>query len=345
MTMKEVGDIKVEIIAAGKLRRYHGMSLWRHLTQVRAILLPNIIDGFKLSVGFVQSLIRLWRYKPDVVFTKGGFVCLPVGLASRLFSIPLVIHDSDAHPGLTNRLLSKYATRIATGAPLKYYTYPKDRTTYTGIPVITSASAVSTDEQVSLKAQLGFDRHEPLVLVTGGGLGAKRLNDTVTTVLDDLLAFTSVALVAGKTNKADVPRGRSKATRKFKAYGYVPSGEMIRLMNAADVVVTRAGATTLLELALLKKPTVIVPNDLLTGGHQTKNAAVYEHAGAAMVLKEADLTLNPLSLVDGINAVLLNKRLMRSLSKKIGELAKPNAARDMADIIVSVAKKHRADAK
>lgn len=332
-TMHAVDEtMKIDVIVAGKLRRYHNLSLLKQLLQVRTIVLPNLIDTVKISVGFVQSVYKLLVWRPDVVFTKGGFVCLPVGLAAKMLGIPLVIHDSDAHPGLTNRILARYADVIATGAPLKYYSYPKSKSHYVGIPVADSISPLNAKQQQAAKRSLGFDEHEPLVVITGGGLGARSLNGAVLAVLNDLLSFTSVILISGTLHEAEL---RKKVPKRdnFKLYGYV-ADEMLTMLGAADIVVSRAGATTLLELAALAKPSIIVPNAHLTGGHQTKNAAVYEQAGAVVVLEEARLKENPLSLVDAINATLLNKGMMTKLSKNILALSKPDAATDMAKLIL-----------
>ena len=331
------GHIKVESIVAGKLRRYHRLSLVSQLLQFRTIVLPNIIDSFKLVIGTFQSVGKLLLWRPDVVFSKGGFVCLPVGIAARLLRIPLVIHDSDAHPGLTSRILARWAVTIATGAPLKHYNYPKDRSRYIGIPVASTAKPFTTAQQRDAKKALGFDEHEPLVVITGGGLGATSLNKATVAVLDDLLAFTSVALVAGKANAAEIDTSVGKR-KGLQIHGYVPSETMQKMLGAADIVVSRAGATTLLELAALAKPSIIVPNENLTGGHQLKNAAVYKQAKAVIVVDDADIKSSPLVLVDAINATLLNKDTMKRLSSNIKEFAKPHAAKEMAKLIVEAAR-------
>ena len=172
-------SIPVETVFSGKLRRYNDLPLWRQLLRPVSIVLPNIRDAFLIGLGFLQSLIKLRSWRPDVVFTKGGFVCLPVGMAAKVLGIPLVIHDSDAHPGLTNRVLSRWATRIGTGAPLKFYPYPKTISRYVGIPVNEEFKPFTPADRQKLKQKLGFDPKRPLVVVTGGGLGARRINDAV----------------------------------------------------------------------------------------------------------------------------------------------------------------------
>lgn len=184
---------------------------------------------------------------------------------------------------------------------------------------------------------MGFSEHEPLVVITGGGLGAASINNAVTKIMPDLLSFTSVALVAGEAH-ADEIKANVKSRKNLQIHGYLASEAMQRLLGAADIVVSRAGATTLLELAALAKPSIIVPNIHLTGGHQVKNAAVYAQAKAVILLEDAQLDAEPLALVDAINATLLNKNTMQRLAKNIHTFAKPDAARDMAKIIVEAAK-------
>jgi UDP-N-acetylglucosamine--N-acetylmuramyl-(pentapeptide) pyrophosphoryl-undecaprenol N-acetylglucosamine transferase len=331
------GHIKVETIVAGKLRRYYKLSLVRQLLDFRSIVLPNLIDLLKIAAGTVQSIGKLLLWRPDVVFSKGGFVCLPVGVAARILGIPLVIHDSDAHPGLTSRVLARWAKTIATGAPLKHYSYPKDRSHYIGIPVLSSAKPLSATKQRETKEKLGFSQHEPLVVITGGGLGATAINNATIGNLDELLKLTSVALIAGKDN-VEMLKNKVGKRSNLQLHGYVSSNAMQSMLGAADIVVSRAGATTLLELAALAKPSIIIPNSNLTGGHQLKNAEVYRQAKSIVVLDDETLRKDTHELVQSIDSLLLDKKRLALLSKNINQFAKPNAAKDMASLIVQAVK-------
>lgn len=324
--------IPVETILSGKLRRYHNLSLWRQLLRPVTIVLPNIRDAFLIVCGFVQSYVKLASWRPDVVFTKGGFVCLPVGIAARLLKIPLVIHDSDAHPGLTNRVLAKWASRIATGAPLKYYPYPKEISRYVGIPISSEFSPLSNEERMQFKAELGFDPKRPLVVVTGGGLGARRINDAVAKRLDTILDITSVLLISGNNQYDEMRAVTSETDPRFQLHAFVSYG-MANMLGAADIVITRAGATTILELAALARPTILIPNSYLTGGHQLKNAAAYAEDGAVEVIDEHELEANPQLLVDLLTTLLTNPARRQRMSRAFHAFAKPQAASDMADII------------
>lgn len=330
-------SIPVETIFSGKLRRYNDLPLWRQLLRPVSIVLPNIRDAFLIGIGFLQSLAKLRSWKPDVVFTKGGFVCLPVGMAAKVLKIPLVIHDSDAHPGLTNRVLARWATRIATGAPLKFYPYPKAISRYVGIPINEEFVPLTLEQRQKLKQKMGFDPKKPLVVVTGGGLGARRINDAVAKRLNELLDITSVVLISGTAQYDELRATTPEDDPRYQLHAFISNG-MALLLGAADIVVARAGATTILELAALAKPTILVPNGFLTGGHQLKNAEVYAENGAVEIVNDHELYANPQLLVDTLTSLLANPTRLSEMSKKFHKFARPDAASDMADLVFEAVK-------
>jgi UDP-N-acetylglucosamine--N-acetylmuramyl-(pentapeptide) pyrophosphoryl-undecaprenol N-acetylglucosamine transferase len=330
-------DTKVGVrrIFAGKIRRYYGVPMWRQLLDIPTVL-HNVKDLLLVGIGTMQSVYYVMKWKPDVIFTKGGFVCLPVGLAGALLKIPIVVHDSDAHPGLTNRVLARFATRIATGAPLENYQYPAGKTHYVGIPVDAAFHPLDKEGQDRAKATLDFsDMSKPLVVVTGGGLGAKRVNLAMLMIADTLVKRASVLHITGAAHGQSISK-KAPASPDYKVVPFVHK-DMANVLASADVVVTRAGATTLAELASLGKPTIIIPNAMLTGGHQTKNALVYEHAEAAEVLDEKAVQDSPPLLLDTILKVIEDREYSRKLSKNIQAFAKPDAALDTARLIVNSA--------
>lgn len=331
--------IPTQRIFSGKLRRYHHLKWWQHFT-IPSVLFPNIIDSFLVGVGLIQSLVKLLLWRPDVVFAKGGFVCLPVGMAAKVMGIPLVVHDSDAHPGLTNRILSKWATAIGTGAPLKYYSYPESKTHYVGIPINEAFVKLSELEREVTKAKLGFNPKKPLIVITGGGLGAKRINDAVLKRLESLLELASVILISGTSQYDELHALTPQDNAHFQLHAFVSDG-MADMLGAADIVVARAGATTLLELATVARPTILVPNGNLTGGHQLKNAAVYAENDAVEIIDEHELNVNPQLLVDTIGALLANPARQQQMARAFHAMAKPEAAHDMAEIIEHVGAKGR----
>ena len=334
-------SVPVQSIVSGKLRRYHTIPLWQQLLMLRTVLLPNIFDSLKIVIGVIQSFVKLIIWRPDVVFTKGGFVCLPVGFSAHLLRIPLVIHDSDAHPGLTNRVLARWARQIATGAPTEYYPYATSKTHYVGIPLVANLEPLSEEAQQNARQALGFDKHAPLVMITGGGLGALRINNAAAAILPSLLQRNiSVMLVSGSKqfNELQAKLRDYSDNDNFQLREYISSGFQAALASA-DLVVSRAGATTLLELAALAKPTIVIPNARLTGGHQLKNAQAYQERGAVEVIGDDDIEREPALLQTAILNLLENDDKRLQLGQAIHHMAKPDAARDMAKLILEAANK------
>jgi len=327
--------LRLDKVVSGKFRRYHHLTVLRQLMWPRLVLL-NIRDSFLVGIGFFQSLVKLIVWRPDVIFAKGGYVCLPVGLAARVLHIPLVIHDSDAYPGLTSRVLSKYATAIATGAPLDYYSYPKEIARYIGVPISSEFHHFSLTERVVARGSWGIDTGRPLIIITGGGLGAQRINDAVVKVLPGLMNLGTIVLVAGASQYDELRALTPQSDTNFKLYPFISDG-MATLLGSADIVITRAGATTMLELAALRKPTILIPNAKLSGGHQLKNAEMYAKAEAAEILDEDTVIEDANKLVETIEKLLNDTSKLSSLAENISSFARPHASSDMADMIIDAA--------
>lgn len=333
----EFGEkVKFSTISSGKLRRYNNMSLLQHLLDFE-IVFNNFVDIFRNLTGIIQSFAKMLIWRPDVIFCKGGFVCVPAGIAAWVLRIPMVIHDSDAHAGLANRILSRFAKRIATGAPLEFYNYPREISKYVGIPVMAEFREYSNAERAEFKQELGFSKDRDLVVVTGGGLGAERINNAISKEGKKLVeAGAQVMLISGAGQYEALREECEKIGEGFVLKDFV-SGGMWKVLAAADLVVARAGATSNLELAGLAKPTILVPNARLTGGHQLKNAQVYEKAGAVEVVSDDEIAEKPEILSQKIISVLGDKAKMKQLSKEFSKFAKPNAAADVAEMVFDLA--------
>lgn len=331
-------DTKVHVstVFAGKLRRYHGSSWLEKLLDIPTIL-HNILDFFLVILGFLQSTIKLILWRPNVVFLKGGFVSLPVGYGAHLLRIPIVIHDSDAHAGLANRMLAPIATSIATGAPLEYYNYPSKKARYVGIPVKSSLKPLTNEQKQKIKQKFDLPADKPLLVVTGGGLGAKRINDAIAAIAPTLVKKTSVVHLSGALQydelKAIVPRNDNYKLKSFIAEGFTD------LVAAADVVISRAGASSLAELAAVGANVILVPNYQLVGGHQLKNAQIYVDRGAVVLANETQFTDDPKLLLAQINDLLENPDKRRKLGEQLHSFAKLGAAKDVAQMIMQAAKK------
>lgn len=326
-------SVNTKVIQAGKFRRYKHFKVWDYLRHP-SIMGRNILDAGKTVVGIFQSISIIKRHSPDVVFAKGGYVCLPVGFAARLLRVPVVIHDSDARPGLTNRLLARYASGIATGYPVKNYSYPTSITEYTGVPIDSKIKPVGKDTQARYKKIIGVSKDTPLVVAIGGGLGAKSINDAIIESLPKLESVGAfVYLVAGKNN-IDEATEASENYRNVIVKGFISEG-LVGLLSAADVVVSRASATSLQELAGLAKPSVIIPARAL--GDQHRNAAVYKESGAAIVLADDEIGV-PGRLGKELASLLSDSDRMASLAKKLNSFARPDAAKLVAKMIIKYAK-------
>jgi UDP-N-acetylglucosamine--N-acetylmuramyl-(pentapeptide) pyrophosphoryl-undecaprenol N-acetylglucosamine transferase len=323
-------------IKAGKFRRYHRGGWWSKVLNLQT-LGPNMRDAVRTVAGVADSLKILRKFKPDVVFLKGGFVCVPVGVAARLLRIPYVIHESDVSPGLANRLLARGAAKIAVGFPLKsYHDFDKARMVFTGNPVRREVIGAHRLEGLS---KFKLDDGLPVVFITGGSSGARQINDVIIEALPELLDFAQVIHLTGEGEYERVKfaiRRLGKLTHgeRYQAYGFL-MGEMALALAAADVVIARAGANTVAELAVLGKPTVLIPNYEMAG-HQVENARVLSRAGAARVLDGAKLT--PVQLVGEIRRLLGDAQEQGRLAKAIRQFCQVDAARELAEVILATAR-------
>lgn len=327
--------VRVQRIAAGKLRRYHNQT-WRETVADWRTIVFNIRDVGRIGIGFMQSLWLLARFRPDVVFAKGGYVCLPLGLAAKMCRIPLVIHDSDTRPGLTNSILGRFADVIATGSPLENYRYPKGRSHYIGVPIDAAFHPFSAKEQRQAKSDLGLvDIDAPLVVVTGGGLGAKSINMAISRDAPTILAAgIHIYHVSGKAHH-EAMQQLVPAHPHYHLVPFVYTG-MDQVLGAADVIVSRGSATFLQEMAALAKPVIVVPSKYL--GDQIKNTQVFDNAGAIVALSDDDIAVAG-RLGDVICQLATSEKRQRDLSQKLHRFAKPHAARDLAQLILSAYRK------
>ena len=342
--------IRVRRLPAGKFHRYAGWKLKDYFinfgTTLKDLILGNILGFFGFLAGLITSFCRLFskRTRPNVIFLKGGFVGLPVGLVARVFKIPYVIHESDTVAGLANRLLMKKACKVAFGMPISEEMAEKHPNwVWTGIPVRPGFKPVNGSRQAALKRAFSFKVDKPLVVITGGSQGSKNLNEATRAILSELLEFASVGLVAGRKHYEDMidlkqfeDWDKAHLESNFRMWEF--NTTMDELMGAADVVVSRAGATTVAEMAALKRATVLVPFEKLPGGHQVKNAERLEKAGAAEVVMDADMVADPTKLLEKIRHLVRSPKEREDMANKLHEEARADAAKRLAKIILKEAK-------
>ncbi len=273
---------------------------------------------------------------PDVVLLKGGFVGVPIGLACVVLKVPFITHDSDALPGLANRIVSRWARLHATGMPAEYYRYPKDMVRHVG--VIVGQQYVYVDDTIKqkYKAEIGVDSNQQVLFITGGSNGASVINEAIAAGIVDVLEKNPDLVVFHQVGKGKL--GVYKSIKHSRLHPSEFISKMHTYSGAADVIVTRAGANTIAEFGVQAKACIIIPNPLLTGGHQTKNGMVLEQSGAAIVLKESILT-DPTILHDAIIVLLHDSHERIVLAKKLHEITVQDASATLAGLIHKVGSK------
>ena len=347
--LKVSTHIKVRRLPAGKFHRYAGWKFsdyFKHFdVTLRDIIFSNIIGFFGFVAGFFTSFLRmiLKKSRPNVIFLKGGFVGLPVGLVAKLFRIPYVIHESDAVAGLANRILMKKAKKVAFGIPPSDEVLEKHPNyVWTGIPVGPEYRAVTPARVMSLKKAFSFNAEKPLVVITGGSQGSENLNEATRQILPELLKIASVGLVAGRKhyeNMVDLKQyenwDHASLESNFRMWEF--NTAMNELMGAADVVVSRAGATTIAELAALKKAVILVPFEKLPGSHQVRNAERLKAAEAVEVIYDSKMMENPTELLKLIQHLVKSPRLCADMADRLHNEARADAAHRLAEIILEIA--------
>lgn len=324
-------NIAFEHIACGKFRRYtpNGLDFGGDPASIG----QNIIDFFKALIGIIQAYFRIADFAPDVIFSKGGYVSLPVVIAGKLLGIPTIIHESDVIPGLANRIAGRFATMILTGFTEAKKHFPtKSGIHFSGNPVRREILNASRDKALSIfKLQPTL----PIILVTGGSLGASRINQVVMGTIESILEIAQVIHLTGDRDWVKIaPHAIRLEHLGYRAYPNL-TDNMAYGLAAADLVLTRAGANSLAELSTLGKPMIIVPLASGTGGHQEANAKVFVKHNAAIVINEEKFDGE--ILFNQTRELLDNKEKRAELSKNAKNLAHPNAAAAIAREITHLA--------
>ena len=277
-------DIPYYGIATGKFRRYLDPK--------------NLTDPFRVIKGYTEARKILKQIQPDIVFSKGGYVSVPVVRAAASLKIPCIIHESDMTPGLANKLCIPVAEKVCCNFPETMQYIPEDKAILTGSPI---REELSKGNKIAALDLCDFDANTPVIMVIGGSLGAANVNKAVRDALPELLKDFQVVHICGK-DKID---NMLLTTKGYKQFEYVKA-ELKDIFAMADVVISRAGANAICELLALKKPNVLIPLMAGSRGDQILNAKSFESQGYSKVLMEDDIT-NQL-LVDTVHELYFNKR-------------------------------------
>ena len=265
----EGAGIPYDGISSGKLRRYFDIK--------------NFSDPFRVVKGYGEALKLIKLHRPDVVFSKGGFVAVPVVLAAKHYKIPVIIHESDMTPGLANKICIPSAAKICCNFPETLGYLPKEKAFLTGSPI--RKELLQGDRLTGLK-HTGLSANRPIILIIGGSLGSVTVNRSVRHILPRLLESFQVIHICGKGNLDE----SLKATRGYVQYEYVDA-PLKHLFAAADLMISRAGANSICEILALHKPNILIPlSAAASRGDQILNAKSFEKQGFSCVLEEENLS-------------------------------------------------------
>jgi len=323
--------IKYYGIRAGKFRRYHKSKVLNIIDPTT--IFKNVADFWRFLSGIKEARTILIHEKPDVVFAKGGFVSLPVGMAARIQKIPIVIHESDMVMGIANRKMAKFARKVCVSFPSKYFPdVKKEKLVQTGNPI---RDDILMGDKRRFLGENGFDSKTKTILILGGSQGSLFLNETVLEIIESLLSLWQVIWVAGDRD-ADLVMYKTRTLeedlkKRLKVFGFLTS-EIADVYATCDLAVTRAGSNVLFELAALGKPAILVPHDVSPGGHQFENARFFSRSGAAYILSQEGLT--PQKLLHQISYLLGSDKELILLAEKMRTLADPDAAGKVANLVL-----------
>ena len=265
-------------ISTGKLRRYASME--------------NVKDIFRVVEGIHEAKQLIKKLKPDVVFSKGGFVAVPVVLAAKAYKVPVICHESDITPGLANKIAMPFAKKVCTTFPETVKYIKKDKGINTGTPIRDMLFSGNKAEGLDI---CGFTDEKAVVMMMGGSLGSVKINNVLRKDLDSLLEKYQIVHICGKGNFELSLMGKKGYTQ----FEYV-SEELPHIFAAADIIISRAGSNSISEFLALKKPSLLIPlSAKASRGDQILNAKSFEKQGFSMVLQEEDM--NEKSLLDAVN--------------------------------------------
>ncbi|MFA6414484.1 MAG: UDP-N-acetylglucosamine--N-acetylmuramyl-(pentapeptide) pyrophosphoryl-undecaprenol N-acetylglucosamine transferase [Candidatus Paceibacterota bacterium] len=317
-------------IPAGKMRRYSSFQ--------------NYTDMFVTLMGTINAFFTLFRLYPDVVMSKGGYGSVPTVLAARILRIPVVIHESDAKPGRANLLAATFAKKIAISFESAGKYFPEkvqSRIARTGIPI---RKALTRVEAEGAEQYLGLDKTAPTILILGGSQGAVKINEAILTSLPVLVSFANIIHQTGQANYknvhaiAQVELGKDPNASRYHAVNYLSETSLQRAAAVADLVVSRAGANSIAEIGLWKKPAIIIPIPESISHDQRTNAYAFARTGAAIVIEEGNLT--PHLLLSEIQRIINDKELSKRMGESAAGFTDPDAARILAHEVLALALAH-----
>lgn len=314
--------IPIKNIKAYKIRRYWSSK--------------NITEIINLPIGFFQSIWNVYQFMPDVVFSKGGFVSLPVVAAAWIFRLPIIIHESDSVPGLANRLAAIMADKIAISFKDSNHSFSAKKIVFTGNPM---RAEILNGDRAAAFGHFGLKTDLPVMLAVGGSQGSQKINDILLETFPNLAPKVQIIHVCGIKNYTDIKKAMD-SWRFAGAENYHPFPFLYDTLRdayaASDIVLSRAGANNIAEIANIGKPMILVPLHNSAGDHQLKNAYYFSSRGAAILMEETNLT--PHLLSDAIFKILENKEIQMKMVRAARQLVVKDSADRIAKEIFELGK-------
>lgn len=319
----EKAGVRAKKILAGKIRRYFSPL--------------NFLDVFKIPIGIVQALFHLLAFMPDAIFSKGGYGSLPVVIAGWIYRIPVLIHESDANPGMANSVLAKFAKRVAVSYPEAEKYFPADQVVLTGNPV---REDITRGDASRAREKIHFTESKKVIFVVGGSQGSKFINDKLLNILPELLHKYQIIHQTGENNFKEVEHVAGELGIKSGREGYYPiafyGDEISDILALSDLVISRASANTVSEIAACQKPAILIPLSSAAGDHQRMNAYSIAKNGGCVVLEEGNLGEH--MLMAKIDEIMNNEELRAKLSQNIRAFYHPDATDRIAEGILGMIK-------
>jgi len=320
--------VRFKKIYAGKIRRYFSLL--------------NIVDFFKTIAGLFKAIWSIYLDFPDVIFSKGGYASFPVVFAARIFGIPLIVHESDVVPGRVNKWSGKFAKRIAVSFPRAAKYFPKEKTALTGIPI--RRELLTPAGKSGAKDFYNLEEDVQTIMIIGGSQGSKRINDNFLDIVPELVKKFQIIHVTGKNNFKDVQERvsiilkDSQYKTRYHVFDFMDVTQMRMAYGAADLIVSRASATSIFEIAVSGVASILIPLPKAAQDHQKENAYAFAETGACDVIEE--FNLSPHLLQSEIEKLLSDKEKLAKMGEAAKKFAKPDAAEKIAREIITLALEH-----
>ena len=313
--------IPMKSVIAGKMRRY-----------VSAL---NFLDGFKIPLGIVQALWHLLVNMPDAIFSKGGYASFPVVVAGWIYRIPILIHESDAKPGLANSILAKLSNRVAVSYPEAESNFPADQVVLTGNPLRADIAKGSPEKA---RVFFGITNSKKTVFIWGGSQGSEIINEKIVEILPELVKKYNIIHQTGEKNFETTKKMAGVMGIKAGREGYYPVsffGEELKdVLALSDLIISRAGGNSISEIAANAKPAIIIPIENSSNNHQRMNAYSIAKIGGCEVLEEGNLGEN--MLLGIIEKIINDENLKDKLSSNIKSFYHPDAAERIAEGVLGI---------